>query len=301
MALENKLHGGLAVPILIGLKVVGVLELISENFVNPVESLDSDFIAIGSRIGQALEKMQVHAALEAERAKSVKNAKLASLGEMSAGIAHEINNPLAIISGSVGLLSKCVGDPVKFTSRVDAIKKSCDRIARIVAGLRKFARTGGKTQLEPHLLNDVVKEVLVLTESKAKRCETLINIEFKSESIVNCDEVEMEQVLVNLINNAIDAVRGRSERWVKILLFEEPAFVVLQVLDSGLGISENVRTKLFEPFFTTKGVGGGTGLGLSIAKGILDEHQATISVLTESRNTCFEIRFPKVGDINHAS
>ena len=109
-----------------------------------------------------------------------------------------------------------------------------------------------------------------------------------------CDEVEIEQVLVNLINNAIDAVKMRPERWVKVALFDDANSVVLRVTDSGSGIPENVRDKLFEPFFTTKKVGEGTGLGLSITKGILDELRATISVVADSPNTCFEIRFPCV-------
>ena len=111
--------------------------------------------------------------------------------------------------------------------------------------------------------------------------------------IVFCDEVEIEQVFINLLNNAIDAVKDRPEKWVKISVFEDGNYVVIRTTDSGPGIPGNVRDKLFEPFFTTKSTGEGTGLGLSITKGILDEHNATITVVDESPNTCFEIKFPK--------
>lgn len=230
-------------------------------------------------------------ALKLEQAKSIKNSKLASLGEMSAGIAHEINNPLAIIAGSVGLLEKLASQPEKLASKIQAIKSSCERISRIVKGLRKFSRTGDKTDLKNHELSKIVKEVLILTEAKSKRHSTPVSVDYRSNAQILCDEVEIEQVLVNLINNAIDAVKPRSEKWVKVELFDEGASVVLRVTDSGLGIPESVRNKLFEPFFTTKIVGEGTGLGLSISKGILDEHKATISVRVESPHTCFEIRF----------
>jgi C4-dicarboxylate-specific signal transduction histidine kinase len=123
-----------------------------------------------------------------------------------------------------------------------------------------------------------------------------VTIEFQQSSTqaqIVCDEVEIEQVLVNLINNGIDAVKDRQDKWVKITVFEEGNTVVMRVMDSGPGIPESVRAKLFDPFFTTKKVGEGTGLGLSITKGILDEHKATITVVADCPNTCFEIRFPK--------
>ena len=116
-----------------------------------------------------------------------------------------------------------------------------------------------------------------------------------------CDEIEIEQVLVNLINNGIDAVKNLPEKWVRVTIFEDPTQVILQISDSGSGIPEKIRHRLFDPFFTTKGVGEGTGLGLSIAKGILDEHHATISVLAEAPHTCFEIRFPLAGRTKNAT
>jgi signal transduction histidine kinase len=106
--------------------------------------------------------------------------------------------------------------------------------------------------------------------------------------------VEIEQVVINLINNAIDAVKERAEKWVKVEVLDDDQSVVFRVTDSGLGISEAVQNKIFDPFFTTKPVGEGTGLGLSITKGILDQHKATIAIVPHVPNTCFEIRFQKV-------
>ncbi len=222
----------------------------------------------------------------------VQTSKLASLGEMAAGIAHEINNPLAIISGSVGLLKKYIDQPEKLTSKIESIEKSSDRISKIVTGLRKFSRSGDSTQRQLLPVQNIVNEVLILTEAKSKRHHTSVHFECQSDAKIHCDEVEIEQVLVNLINNAIDAVKKRDEKWVKIKLFTDEREVVLQVIDSGLGIPEKIRTKIFDPFFTTKITGEGTGIGLSITKGILDEHKASIKVLSHLPNTCFEIRFP---------
>ncbi len=238
------------------------------------------------------EEIKTKQALELERSKAIKNSKLAALGEMSAGIAHEINNPLAIINGAAALLTSVSGNPEKLASRIEMIKKSCDRITRIVGGLRKFSRSEGKTQQKIHDLVKIIQDAAILTETKSKRHSTPVAFYYKDPIHILCDEVEIEQVLVNLINNAIDAVRGQSVKWVKVSLTQESQSAVLRVTDSGTGISQNIRDKLFEPFFTTKPVGEGTGLGLSISKGILDEHGATIAVLADSPNTCFEIRFP---------
>lgn len=101
-------------------------------------------------------------------------------------------------------------------------------------------------------------------------------------------------MLINLINNAVDAVKDLEEKWVHIELFDEESEVVLQVRDSGHGIPVDQRERLFQPFHTTKPVGEGTGLGLSIVKGIMDDHQASIKVLETSETTCFELRFAKV-------
>jgi PAS domain S-box-containing protein len=226
-----------------------------------------------------------------ERAKSLQSAKLASLGEMSAGIAHEINNPLAIITGAADLLYKSLADPEKTRSRLQTIQRASDRIAKIVGGLRKFSRSSEKSEHCPHVLAEIIKEAVVLTEAKSKRHSVPVYLELKTAIAITCDEIEIEQVLVILINNGIDAVKASSEKWVRVSLFEQAEAVVLQVRDSGRGIPTEIAKKMFQPFFTTKTVGEGTGLGLSIAKGILDVHKASIEILENDPNTCFEIRF----------
>jgi hypothetical protein len=237
--------------------------------------------------------------LDLEKSKSILNSKLASLGEMSAGIAHEINNPLTIISGTIRLLSNSTDNPEKTASRIETINKSCERITKIINGLRKFSRTSEKSIFVYHDIFNIIQETLVLTNSKSKQQNVPIFVECKKGTHIFCDEVEIEQVLINLISNSIDAVKDQSSKWVKVLVIEESAHIVVQVIDSGYGIPNEVSKKIFEPFFTTKEVGKGTGLGLSITKGILDEHNATITVVPNVPNTCFEIKFPKVKKTTH--
>ena len=239
------------------------------------------------------ERVLAEEKLKQERAKALHSAKLASLGEMSAGIAHEINNPLAIISGNIRLLPRYFDDVSGMAHKIQIIEKAVDRIAKIVTGLRRFSRSYEKREYQFYDLSKIIQEAVLLTDVKANRNETIVSSEIKGNPRIFCDDIEVEQVLVNLINNGIDAVRDHTDRWVKIQAYEEASSVVIRVYDSGSGIEQSIQEKLFQPFFTTKEVGQGTGLGLSITKGILEEHQATIELLDKERNTCFEIRFPK--------
>lgn len=128
---------------------------------------------------------------------------------------------------------------------------------------------------------------------KAKINHVSIAAECKSQSQILCNEIEIEQVLINLIGNGIDAAKSQPHKWVKILIYDDNKDVVVEVADSGAGIPNSIREKIFEPFYTTKPVGEGTGLGLSITKGILDEHHATISLVPDAMNTCFQVRFKR--------
>lgn len=231
----------------------------------------------------------------------MQKSKLASLGEMSAGVAHEINNPLAIISGTIKILPKIAGDPEKFHTKIASIEKSIERISKIVLGLKKFSRTSEKKQSVPCQLSKIISEVVDLTQTKTRLSFVELSVECKTDALILGNEIEIEQILINLIHNAVEAIDGLKQKWIRIRLYEEGQEIVLQLRDSGPGIPESVRTKLFEPFFTTKPIGKGTGLGLAIVKGILDEHQATIEILSKEPNTCFEIRFPAYNKLEAAA
>ncbi|MCX6129881.1 MAG: HAMP domain-containing sensor histidine kinase [Proteobacteria bacterium] len=238
-------------------------------------------------------ELEARKELERERVKVVHNAKLASLGEMSAGIAHEINNPLAIIAGIAYTLPKFSNNQEKLAEKVKSIEMACQRIAKIVNSLSKFSRTDEESHYQLHSLEKIIQEAMTLCSVKSQEYEVLVSLNCKNIAPILCDEIEIEQVLINLINNAIYAVKELSEKWVRIELFENENSVILQIRDSGRGIDSNIKEKLFQPFFTTKPVGQGTGLGLSIVKGILDAHKASIDILDHDPHTCFEIKLPK--------
>lgn len=220
-------------------------------------------IGISSDITEELNLMKQ---LESERMKSIHNAKLASLGEISAGVAHEINNPLTIIDATLRSLQKAKDDTEKFREKTEMALRAVARITKIVAGLKKFARTPEHSIRKLEDASAIVTDALLFAEARIKRESVSLEISLQPCTRILCDAVEIEQVIVNLLNNAIDAIRNTTAPWIKIELFEEQQQVVLRVLDSADGIPAAVEEKIFQPFFTTKPVGEGTGLGLSISK-----------------------------------
>ena len=239
-------------------------------------------------------------ALNHERAKAIQTARLASLGEVSAGLAHEINNPLGIIAGTVDNLPLFFGNQEKIDARIKTIKRSIERIAKIVNGLKKFSRRTDADTFQNKNFADLISESLILTQSRAVADGVQISFEHDGPGPINCHEIEIEQVIVNLLNNAIDAVKDLPDRWVKLVMREEKDTVLLRVTDAGGGIKPFVRERLFQPFFTTKPVGEGTGLGLSISRGIVAAHGGRIEVPTEAPHTCFEVLLPRATGAHHA-
>lgn len=238
------------------------------------------------------EETVLRNALDEEKTKSLQTAKLALLGEMSAGIAHEINNPLMAISGNVELLPKTITDEQKTNKKLENIRMSVLRIQRIVNGLKKFSRSSEHSEQRPHKLSDIVQECVVLTEAKRKKFDVSIDVKIESEAMVMCNEIEIEQVVVNLINNAVDAIKDFEDRWIRIEVQEQSSIATISLIDSGKGIPIEIRDKIFNPFFTTKDVGEGTGLGLSIARGIIEEHNGKLEIV-DGPNTCFQLRFKR--------
>jgi C4-dicarboxylate-specific signal transduction histidine kinase len=221
---------------------------------------------------------------------------------MSAGIAHEINNPPTIIAGTARSLPRFVGNEVVLNERIQTIQKAVERISKIVGGLRKFSRASEHRDQRPCSLRTIIAEALTLTTAKSQQQHTPVLLDIQSDAVILCNEIELEQVIINLVNNGIDAVHDLADKWVQLRVFERHQAVVLEVIDSGNGIPVAAREELFVPFLTTKPVGHGTGLGLAIVKGILDGHYATIEIDPTQANTCFRVTFPQyLGDQKYAA
>ena len=230
--------------------------------------------------------------LDLERVRSAQTSKLASLGELSAGVAHEINNPLMIISSNIQTIDKYLNDPVKLKNKFMKIEKSVERITKIVNGLKRFSRMEPVTEKVNVNFSRVLDDAMTFIKMKSAQSEAVLNVECYSSAKIFCNPIEIEQVLINLVNNALDAIKDQEVKWVHIIVQDKNESVLIKVIDSGHGLPETILNKIFDPFFTTKNVGEGTGLGLSISRSIIQDHGGDLSYHLENQHTCFQINIP---------
>ena len=231
-----------------------------------------------------------------EQKKSEQNAKLAAFGEMSAGIAHEINNPLAVVKASVSRLKKLKSKgtltPEKIDEMVETIFYGVDRIQRIISGLKNLSRDGKHDLFEKVPLKDIFDDSLVLLGRKCHHEGIDLRLEYEDSLSILCQRVQISQVFVIMINNSIDAISELETKFIHIKASIEDSNILFSLKDSGNGISESIKQKIFHPFFTTKGVGKGTGLGLSLASKIIEAHSGQLRISSDSDNTEFIISIP---------
>lgn len=225
------------------------------------------------------------------------SASLSSIGEMAGGIVHEINNPLSVILYRAQqldtLLSKEDPQVTPHTLKmVKSIETTARRIDRIVKGMRTMARDASQDPFISVTVAQLADDTLSICSDRFKINEVQLIIEGERAATVEGRPTQLCQVLLNLLNNAIDALENAPTKQVRLSISRERGEVVLRVSDTGPGIPASVRRKMFRPFFTTKHVGKGTGLGLSISKRIVEEHGGTL-VLEPTLETCFTIRLPE--------
>ena len=236
--------------------------------------------------------------LARQREQNVYNSKMASLGEMASGIAHEINTPLAIVSGRAEHIHELLQDghidknlAIQFLIE---IKTMTSRIAKIVRGLRSFARDASSDPFMPVAVKTILEDALVLFNERLKNLQIHLKVESYDEKLVCvCRATEVSQVLLNLLVNAEDAMENTVDREIVVRVIESEDQVNIEVENTGAKIPNELKKKIFEPFFTTKDVGKGTGLGLSISKAILDRHHGDLYLDANKERTCFVIRLPK--------
>jgi signal transduction histidine kinase len=225
------------------------------------------------------------------QASMVASAKMASLGVMSSGVAHEVNNPLNVIGSTArGLMRELQKDELNretVLKYADSIEKMTNRIAKIVTGLLEYSRVGQdeNKQLETLSLSETIKDAIVLCEQTFIANEISLVLDVAVDSFVRADKVQLEQVFLNILGNAIDAIKisTTKDRRVEVALSQSGTSAVPSFKDSGIAISPDIEARIFDPFFTTKDVGSGTGLGLSISAGIIASLGGTITLKIEPK------------------
>ncbi len=238
------------------------------------------------------DRVRAEAALEESRERALGSAKMAALGLMSGGIAHEVNNPLSAVLLRAQQLRQLASagtlDTAATLQTAEHIERTVARIRRVVDALRSFARQGDQDPLVPAGIARIVTEAVALSAERCAAEQISILVDpIPAHLFVDCRESQVSQILLNLMNNACEALEHRAERWIRIAVEVDETSARISVTDSGPGIPEEIQPRIMEPFFTTKPFGRGTGLGLSVSRGLAEAHGGQLALDVDAPHTRF--------------
>jgi PAS domain S-box-containing protein len=277
------LHGACGFPIVIDRDVVGVVEFFSREKRAVDWGLLTVMGALGSQIGQFIERRRAEEAREHMRAKLILSDRMSSVGTLAAGIAHEINNPLGYVIANVDMIMADLRAPTMSREDLQAmaadVRAGAERIRKIVRGMKAFSRADEERRVVVDV-TAVLDQASHMTAAEVRHRARLVK-SYGPVPRVHADEVRLGQVFVNLLINAAQATddRGADANEIRVVTRTDAAGrAVIEVRDTGCGIAEEARARIFDPFFTTKPVGVGTGLGLSICHGIVTDLGGEIEV-----------------------
>ena len=232
--------------------------------------------------------------LEIEYRKQIQVQKMSSLGEMAAGISHEINNPLMVVLGKSYQIRRKLNNPDALVlDDIDKIEEMVHRMSKIVRALKNFSRNADEDPTETINLKPVIELTLDLCSQRFYTAGIELKVDIADGLYINCRPTEISQVLLNLLNNAFDAVQDIPTPEITIKAFHNGSTIEILIQDNGKGIKLEIQDKIMQPFFTTKEIGKGTGLGLSISKGIIESHHGSLALLQNKNVTCFQIQIPE--------
>jgi PAS domain S-box-containing protein len=255
-----------------------------------------NFVAVGRIIivDDITDRIQLEAQL-------TQSEKLSSIGLLAAGVAHEVNTPLAVISSYAQMLTKHMRDDERLAPVLEKITQQTFRASEIVNGLLNFSRTSG-AEFASVDLNELLRDTIALLDHQFKTAQIRVETNLDSQlPHIHGNRGKLQQVILNLMLNAKDAMFGTSNATLRIATFTGSGRVLVRIQDSGAGIEREHLHRIYDPFFTTKtkpqeGAHKGTGLGLAVTYGIMQEHAGKIHVESElGKGTAFQLEFPASG------
>lgn len=299
---------------------------LSEPFGYVVKPIEIE--ALKSTIEMALYKYQMDSKLKQSHEQLIQSEKMRSLGQLVAGVAHEINNPLGFIITNMGHLMEFTNCFIKIIetfsafvvpenhkAELESVKESCnynyikersakmierskvglDRIKKIVLDLKSFSKID-RAEIQETDINESIAVILALLTHECKDNITIVT-EYGKIPPIKCYGSQLNQVFMNILINACQAVQANGEIRVKTSIVNE--MIEIEISDTGKGIAPEVRHRIFDPFFTTKPIGIGTGLGLSTSLGVIKKHNGEITVeSTEGAGSTFTIKIPINNTLN---
>ncbi|MBF0459573.1 MAG: sensor histidine kinase [Nitrospirae bacterium] len=304
----------------------------AENYLNSVANALSGMIERNmsqKRLEEMVDELQsANLHLKESEEQLIQSEKMRSLGQLAAGIAHEINNPLGFVISNMNNLLEFVNSFVKIIETIDEfdvpesvradldeIKKACkydyikvrsanmierskvglDRIKNIMLDLKTYSKMDRAEILETDINESIAVTINLLTHEYKDRI-TIIT-DYGTIPLIKCYSSQLNQVFMNILINSCQAIGGEGE--IRVKTSEENGHILISISDTGEGIPSEIRDRIFDPFFTTRPVGSGTGLGLSASLGIVKKHDGNIVVeSTEGAGSTFQIRLPVHNDLD---
>jgi nitrogen fixation/metabolism regulation signal transduction histidine kinase len=234
--------------------------------------------------------------VQKEKEISVQAMKAAAFGKLANGLAHEINNPLAIIKGICFVVERKSKKPdfdlVELNRMLSTVAENVDRITKIMSSLQGLAVSGQRQALEITTLGNILETAEVMVTDDLKRASIELEIDAEKSTILRCRSTSVSRAIANLLLNSCEALIGTEKPWIKIHAREKNGKLTITVTDSGFGIKLEDRPFVMDPFFTTKDVGEGNGLGLSVSKAVLEDHEGGIELDNANKHTSFVITLP---------
>jgi len=227
--------------------------------------------------------------------------RYSALGDFGAGIAHEINNPLAIILGRTqGLKMKIERDMFIEEESIEVLEKiesAVKRISKIINALRIMTKDATHEEASLISISSLIEGIETVWAARLKNHGFEFTIKNKNpELMAVVKKTQVTHALFNLISNSFEFLKDQDKKWISIEITEKNHFIQISIVDSGQGIPKEIQQKIFDPFFSTKEVGKGTGLGLSIAKGCAEDNKGSLEYDQNSKNTRFIFSLPKIED-----
>ncbi|MEW6051239.1 MAG: ATP-binding protein [Candidatus Zixiibacteriota bacterium] len=289
---------GIIVPLIYQTRLIGIFAMADKISGREFQTDDIEFLSIlGNQIAVAIENARLYEGerlatqqLRAAQEQLIQSERMAALGEMSAKIAHEVNNPLGIIKNYLVLIKRAAAASSDVRAFTGIVEQEIDRIAAIVRQLLDFHRPK-PLKFEPLSVPPIIAEVLVLTERllAANNIALETRIDAPTPAVLAVAD-NLKQVFLNLIINARDAMPESGR--LTISVYAEGESLTIDFCDTGPGIPEELVPRVFDPFFTTKEPGKGTGLGLSVCHSIIRSHNGSITFRNLHPGGCFSISLP---------
>ena len=302
IAAREGLHAAFAFPILLGGEVLGVIEFFSHEIRQPDQELLNMMATLGSQMGQFIERKRAEDALHHAQAELAHVTRVATLGEMTASIAHEINQPLTAVianaNASLRWLAAATPNLDEARGAVGRIVRDGNRAGEVIARIRALVQ---KTDTEKVRLdiNQTVQEVVMLMQNEAVRKGVAIRMDLATDvPPVFGDRIQLQQVILNLVMNGIEAMDTVTDRPREMLIRSrehESDQLLVAVQDSGIGIDRQSLEKIFNAFYTTKSQG--MGMGVAISRSIVENHGGRLwAAANESRGAVFQFTLPRGGE-----